>query len=97
MKLRERWNADADSYNQWSELGLDEKEEFAETVISEKEYKIKILTHALRAMLEVCDEPCRLDHHGLCQEHNCRRNGAGEPECQVVLAREALGEGGVRE
>jgi hypothetical protein len=48
------------------------------------------LVGALEAMLEVCDGPCRYDHHGLCQEHNLRRNEAGAPECQVELARAAL-------
>ena len=46
--------------------------------------------YALRAMLAVESEPCRHDHHGLCQEHNLRRNETGEPECQVELARRAL-------
>ncbi len=46
---------------------------------------------ALEAMLEVCgDDPCFVDHHGLCQTHNLRRNANGDPECQVPLARAAL-------
>ena len=48
------------------------------------------MAEALKAMLEVQDESCRFDHHGLCQSHNLRRNDAGEPECQVELARQAL-------
>ena len=55
-----------------------------------KDETIRLLRTALTAMLEVCDEPCWFDHHGLCQAHNLRANDAGEPECQVELAREAL-------
>ncbi len=51
------------------------------------------LRKACAAALEVCDSPCRLDHHGLCQEHNLRRNEAGEPECQVTMLRAALDAG----
>lgn len=36
------------------------------------------------------DEPCRLDHHGLCQSHHLRRNADGEPECEVLLLRAAI-------
>ena len=45
---------------------------------------------ALKAVLEVHDEPCRLDHHGLCQTHHLRRNDAGDPECEVALVRAAI-------
>ena len=45
---------------------------------------------ALKAVLEIYDEPCRLDHHGLCQTHHLRRNDAGEPECEVELIRAAI-------
>ena len=50
----------------------------------------KRLREALKAYLEVHDDPCWHDHHGLCQAHNCRSNAAGAPECQVALAREVL-------
>ena len=46
---------------------------------------------AIEAALEVYgDEPCRYDHHGLCQAHNLRRNADGKPECQVPMLRSAL-------
>ena len=48
------------------------------------------MLEALKSMLEVHDEPCRLDHHGLCQTHHLRRNDAGEPECEVELIRAAI-------
>ena len=49
-----------------------------------------LMLEALRAVLEIYDEPCRLDHHGLCQTHHLRRNDAGEPECEVELIRAAI-------
>jgi len=33
---RERWNAKADEYNQWAELGGDEREELIAEVIAEQ-------------------------------------------------------------
>lgn len=49
------------------------------------------LVAAARVVFEVIgDEPCRLDHHGLCQEHHLRRNEAGDPECEVALLKAAL-------
>jgi hypothetical protein len=49
------------------------------------------LLAACKAALECFgDVPCRLDHHGLCQEHNLRTNEAGNPECQVSLLRAAI-------
>ena len=35
-RAKRRWNASADSYNQWSELGEDEKQELIETEIIRK-------------------------------------------------------------
>ena len=49
-----------------------------------------LMLSALKAVLEVHDEPCRLDHHGLCQTHHLRRNDAGDPECEVALVRAAI-------
>ena len=49
-----------------------------------------LMLEALKAVLEVHDEPCRLDHHGLCQTHHLRSNDAGEPECEVELVRAAI-------
>jgi hypothetical protein len=49
----------------------------------------KQMREALQAVVEVESE-CVYDHHGLCQEHNLRMNAAGEPECQIGLARAAL-------
>ena len=50
------------------------------------------LIEALEAMLEVEDEECWHDHHGYCQAHNLRCNDMNEPECQVMLAKQALAE-----
>lgn len=46
-------------------------------------------TKALEAVAEVHGEPCHLDHHGLCQAHSLRDRD-GEPECEMMLVREAL-------
>lgn len=48
------------------------------------------LLEAAKAVLEVESEPCRLDHHGLCQTHNLRTNDNGEPECQIQLLKDAI-------
>ena len=53
------------------------------------------LIKALKAYAELETEPCRFDHHGLCQAHNLRRNAKGEPECQMQLVRAALKKAGV--
>lgn len=53
---------------------------------------VKPTVDALRAIFDVQDSPCRHDHHGLCQEHNLRRNANGEAECQVPMARAILKE-----
>ena len=72
---------DADGYDVAEEVGLDD----ADLIAAAPE-----MLGVLRAMLEVHDEPCWLDHHGLCQTHYLRRNDAGEPECEVELARAAI-------
>jgi hypothetical protein len=46
--IRERWNEQADGYNQWSDLGLDEKEEFADRCLSEREGKLRDVCKGLR-------------------------------------------------
>ena len=50
----------------------------------------KTLLGAAKAVLEVLNEPCRYDHHGLCQTHHLRTNDHGEPECEVGLLRAAI-------
>lgn len=51
--------------------------------------KVERLVKAGKAMFEVHDYPCRLDHHGLCQEHHLR-SVDGKGECEVQLMRDAL-------
>ena len=46
----------------------------------------KTLLEAAKAVLEVIDEPCRYDYHGLCQTQ--RTND--EPEYEVELLRAAI-------
>ena len=48
------------------------------------------VVEAAEVMMEVEDESCWYDHHGLCQSHNLRCNDAGQAECQVGLMRQAL-------
>ena len=52
------------------------------------------MLEALKAVLEVYDDPCRLDHHGYCQEHNLRMiqksDGQWVGECQMELVRNAI-------
>ena len=38
----------------------------------------------------VDDEPCRHDHHGLCQTHSLGTDEHGNPDCQVEAARKFL-------
>ena len=40
----------------------------------------------LRFLVENEDQPCRLDHHGLCQEH-----GLSQPPCATAMGRRLLG------
>lgn len=61
-------------------------------VVTTLQERNALLVEALEAMLEVEDEECWHDHHGYCQAHNLRCNDTNEPECQVMLAKQALTE-----
>lgn len=56
-----------------------------DTIVAERD----ALRAALRAMVEVQDEACRLDHHGYCQAHYLDHGMDG---CRVAAARAALKE-----
>ena len=70
------------------DIHIKESEQFvkdAVTKLAEKDQTIKELKEALKLLEEKHDGvECRLDHHGLCQEHYL------EQDCSIKLAREVL-------
>lgn len=49
--------------------------------------RLRLLENALRYHVEAEDKPCRLDHHGYCQEHGSFEEG----RCMVKQHRRLLG------
>lgn len=53
--------------------------------------RVEELEGLLREAFEAEARPCRLDHHGSCQEHGWVRDDVGPQECLVRRARRAVG------
>ena len=62
----------------------------ATKLLSEEREKNERLRELLAEMVEVHEDPCRLDHHGYCQEHFL--DDVNDGGCRVANAKTALQE-----